>query len=513
MINPIQKYRKVTKKLAKALAKSDVYHWLVQYGYFPESYILPPCFCVAKHPSKLKIFFRISKKGKLSPKRTECINVHFPKTELTDRVFGIIHPEIHNDIAYHISANWSAIIKAIFPNDSRVTSYSFPIPIDVKNPGKIGSLRTGRMIYEFVGMIDSDIAAIAYSYTHIVKADIKSFYPSIYTHSIAWAIHGKKSIRKQSNINNFKLLGNRLDKLFQNANDGCTNGVSIGPVVSDLVAEIIATGADRIFSKKLTEEQIDCEVIRFKDDYRILAKSESDAKNAIKLLQAALKEYNLELSDDKTTISVLPDGLFREWVSMYHAANPKKKKFYRWKEFRELYLSVLRIDKTCPGTGVIDRFLSDIVTKNGRLKVRLKFKNLQKVISMLLMLATLRIKAFPKIIAILEAILRSPFEFAHQQFIVNHLESYLKNLAKNEERNKYLISWISYFLVSNGLAKNLSFKPKFKDIITRSIFNNRGLMFKDCKDFKMFLGCKNVGKKISMLEHVAVFDPPKVCLT
>jgi hypothetical protein len=32
MINPIQKYRKVTKKLAEALAKSDVYHWLVQYG-------------------------------------------------------------------------------------------------------------------------------------------------------------------------------------------------------------------------------------------------------------------------------------------------------------------------------------------------------------------------------------------------------------------------------------------------------------------------------------------------
>jgi hypothetical protein len=38
-------------------------------------------------------------------------------------------------------------------------------------------------------------------------------------------------------------------------------------------------------------------------------------------------------------------------------------------------------------------------------------------------------------------------------------------------------------------------------------------MFKECKDFKMFLGCKSVGKKISMLEHLAVFDPPKDCLT
>jgi hypothetical protein len=72
---------------------------------------------------------------------------------------------------------------------------------------------------------------------------------------------------------------------------------------------------------------------------------------------------------------------------MYHAAHPKKKKRYTWKEFRELYLTVLRIDKACPGTGVIDRFLADILSKNGRLKIQVGPYNLQKVLSMLLMLA------------------------------------------------------------------------------------------------------------------------------
>ena len=366
------------------------------------------------------------------------------------------------------------------------------------------------MIYEFLGMIDDDVAAVAYRYTHILKTDIKNFYPSIYTHSIAWALHGKRFIRKPANRYNYKLLGNRLDKLFQNALDGCTNGVPIGPVVSDLICEIIAVGADRVFSKKLLAANIDCEIVRFKDDYRILAKSESDAKSAIKLLQAALKEFNLELSDEKTTISVLPDGLFREWASMYHAVCPKRKAWYSWTEFRELYLSVHRIDKACPGTGVIDRFLADIVTKNGRLRVRVGLFNLQKVISMLVMLGTLRIKAFPKIVAILEAILLSPFGRLHQNLIVNHLESYLLQLAGDEERNKYLISWISYFLVSNGLEKMLSSKPKFKDIITRSIFNNRGLLFKDCKDFKLFVGCRSVSRRVTMLQHLDVFDPPRV---
>ena len=509
--SPILEYRNTTHQLVSSLHKNDVYHWLVEHGYFPESYILPPCFAVAKRPLNMRAHFKVKQNGKsYTVPRCECINVHFPKSELTDRTFGVIHPEIHNDIAYQIAQNWKTILKTLFPSDSVVTSYSFPIPINSKAPGRLGHLRSGRMIYEFLGMIDDDIASVAYQYSHLVKTDIKRFYPSIYTHSIAWALHGKKKVRKSNNIHNFKLLGNRLDRLFQNANDGCTNGVPIGPVVSDIIAEVVASGVDRVFSKYLLKNPIECEVARFKDDYRILVKSETDGRAVIKHLQAALKEYNLELSDDKTAIWTLPDGLFREWASMYHAVHPKEKERYTWKEFRELYLSVLRIDKTCPGTGVIDRFLADIVSRDRELKVEVGVFNLQKVFSMLLMLATLRVKAFPKVVAIIEAVLKSPFGAIHETEIVGYLGRYLQDLSKDEERNKYLISWISYFLVSNNLAKYLPFKPKYKDPITRSVFNNRGSVFNKSKDYKLFVGCRTIGKKTSMLEHLDVFNPPSV---
>lgn len=366
-----------------------------------------------------------------------------------------------------------------------------------------------RSIYEFLSMIDDDIAAVAYRYTHLVKTDIKNFYPSIYTHSIAWALHGKDYIRLPDNRNNYKLLGNRLDRLFQNASDGCTNGVPIGPVVSDIIAEIVASGVDRNLSMSLDKSPIDCEVIRFKDDYRILVKSESDGRTVIKYLQMALKAYNLELSDEKTAIWKLPDGLFREWASMYHAVQPRRKRRYTWKQFRELYLAVLRIDKVCPGTGVIDRFLADIVNRNGQLKISLAPFNLQKVLSMLLMLATLRTKAFPKVVAIIEAVLKSPFGLRHHTEIVEYLDGYLCTLSKDEERNKYLISWIAYFLVSNDLKKDLKFKPKYIDPITRSIYNNCNALFIDCKEYKIFVGCRTIGKKTTMLQHLDVFNPPQ----
>ncbi|SNX61326.1 Reverse transcriptase (RNA-dependent DNA polymerase) [Nitrosomonas ureae] len=510
-VNPLTEHRRVTKELARSLKKTDVYHWLCENGYFPESYVLPPCFKVVKRPIKPKLYYKIKSKGKqYKVDRTECINVHFPKTEYTDRNFGLINPFIHNDIAYHIARNWLFLVEAMIPNDSQVASYAFPVPIDSRNQGRIGYLRSGRLIYEFIGMVDKDITSIAYKYSHIVKADIKSFYPSLYTHSISWAIHGKKFIRQPTNLHNFNLLGNLLDKLFQNANDGCTNGIPIGPVVSDIIAEIVASAIDVKFTKGIKEAGIICEAVRFKDDYRILAKSESDAKRIIKILQFSLKEYNLELSDEKTSISILPDGLFREWVSRYHAVHPKKRRRYSWKEFQELYLSVIQIDRLCPGTGVIDRFLADIVSKKGNLKVGISEYNLEKVISMLLMLGTLRIKSFPKIMAILESVLQSSFGITHQEKIVEYLEQYLSTLSNEEERNKYLISWISYFLVSNNLHKLLSFKPAYKDPITKSIFNNRGNIFNHCSEHKFFIGCRTIAKKVTMLEYLDVFNPPKI---
>lgn len=159
------------------------------------------------------------------------------------------------------------MVDAMIPSDSIVSSYSFPIPVNRKKLGRMGELRSGRMIYEFITMTDDALATVAYRFTHIVKADIKNFYPSVYTHSLAWAIHGKRTIRhggKGKNRRDVKFVGNRLDKLFQMANDGCTNGLPIGPAVSDIVSEIVASAVDRVLSAELKRNHIECEAVRFR---------------------------------------------------------------------------------------------------------------------------------------------------------------------------------------------------------------------------------------------------------
>lgn len=496
-------HRVQTAKLARALDKKDVYEWLVTTGYFPEAYVLPPCFAVTKHPKYGKVYFTHTAK-KYMPRVTEYQQVHFPKTDYTDRTFGVIDPELHSDLAYTFASNWKTVLGAIFHPKNKVCSYSFPVPLDSKNPGSIGQLRSGRMIYEFIEMAENDIAAIAHRFKFLIKSDVKNFYPSLYTHSIPWALHGKTLIRKPANRTNYSFVGNRLDKLFQNSNDGCTNGLPIGPAVSDIAAELVMSAVDRQLSASIPADAV---VVRFKDDYRILVRSESDGRTIIKALQAALKDYRLELNDEKTQFHNLPAGIFRDWVSQYHAANRTPKQYYPFRRFKETYLSVVAIDRANVGCGVIDRFLADIVTKKYRLRVKLDKRTLPKVLSLLLMLGGLRTKAFPKVLATIESILQSPFGKKHIAEIAEHLADHLAQLSVRETENRYLIAWISYFLRANSLTSYIKAKYKYKDPIVRATYTSRFTLYKHCKDFQVFLPVKKAAKSMPLLKHLDVFKP------
>lgn len=168
---------------------------------------------------------------------------------------------------------------------------------------------------------------------------------------------------------------------------------------------------------------------------------------------------------------------------------------------------MVSIDKNNSGCGVIDRFLADIVTSKNKLRVKIDSRSLPKIISLLLMLGTLRTKAFPKILAIIEAILRSPFGSKHSENIEEHLSGFLNELSVREADNRYLLIWIIYFLRANGLDNRIKNTKKFSDPIVKSVLTSRFTTFDSCKDFKVFQGVKRAARQVSLLDHLRVFPP------
>src|SRR5665647_566177 len=256
-----KKHSTETKRLLKRVSKDNIAKWLLEEGFYPEQYVIPPCFRIKKFDLQVNPYYIVDNSGdqeKFDPEKSDLVKVSFPKSQLTDRTFGIIDPKLYHDMVWYLMNEWDLVIKTLFKSQNKIYSYSFPIPVSKKSDPILGHLRAGRMIYEYLEMAENDLVAEAYNYKFLLRTDIKNFYPSIYTHSIAWALHTKELIRKKGNRADFSnFLGLKVDRLIQSANDGCTNGIAIGPAISDLISEIVLSAIDTECSKIIDQKEID----------------------------------------------------------------------------------------------------------------------------------------------------------------------------------------------------------------------------------------------------------------
>lgn len=144
---------------------------------------------------------------------------------------------------------------------------------------------------------------------YLLRADISQFYPSIYTHTIPWALHTKKAAKAA--FNDMSLAGNVLDRELQACQFGQTKGIAIGPDTSLGIAELLLAPIDR----RLKDE---CQIlggVRFIDDIEFSFRGLADAEAALARLESMLYEFELQLNGNKTRILELPEILESKYVT------------------------------------------------------------------------------------------------------------------------------------------------------------------------------------------------------
>ena len=197
---------------------------------------------------------------------------------------------------------------------------------------------------------------------YLLRADIAQFYPSIYTHTIPWALHSKEEAK--ANIKNKALGGNVLDIELQACQNGQTKGIAIGPDTSLGIAELLLSRID-------TRLKEDCNIkggVRFIDDMEFCFQKLADAEAALARLEALLYEYELQLNSNKTSIVELPDVVESPYVTQIRVCIPKSDEAPR-SQWIDYFNTAFILAKEFPRDGVLRYAISAL--QNIRVKTEL----------------------------------------------------------------------------------------------------------------------------------------------
>lgn len=239
------------------------------------------------------------------------------------RPFALIHPALYVSLVYFLTSddNWNYLKKRFtkFCKNEKIECKSLPVISDSDNNN--GTPR----IPQWNLLVAQRSIELSLDYEYLIQTDISDCYGSIYTHSIAWALHGKSKAKKNRRRN--QLMGNVIDKHIQYMRHGQTNGIPQGSKLMDFVAEMVLGYADMELGKKIEASRIkDYHILRYRDDYRIFTNNPKDGEQIVKLLTEVLLDLGLKLKPEKTKVSsdVIQNSLKSDklaWILRKHREN------------------------------------------------------------------------------------------------------------------------------------------------------------------------------------------------
>ncbi|MDP3769962.1 MAG: RNA-directed DNA polymerase [bacterium] len=234
-------------------------------------------------------------------------------------------------------------------------------------------------------------------FDYLFHTDIVDCYGSIYTHSIAWALHEKDIAKKEKG--NKKLLGNQIDWQLQAMSNGQTNGIPQGSILMDFLAEIVLCYIDSLLTEKIKSNSIkrsDYKIIRYRDDYRIFTNNPQIAEQIIKELTDILNDFGMRINSSKTK------GLSNV---IHSAIKPDK---LAWKINENCYTDLQRelcaisvFSQSFPNSGQVSVSLKNFYDKIVDLNKKDINANIQVLISIVTDIAYNNPRTYPIAVAIL----------------------------------------------------------------------------------------------------------------
>lgn len=215
------------------------------------------------------------------------------------RPLELIHPALYVGLVDAITGTdaWRLICKRFdfFRGNPKVKCLSLP----VESPND--QTDRAELVAHWLQSVEQKSLELSLDYEFIIQTDIVDCYAAIYTHSVAWALHGKGVAKKKRHDKS--LVGNVIDGFLQDMHQGQTNGIPQGSILMDFIAEMVLGYADSELTKKLACDKEEYQILRYRDDYRIFVNSPQVGERILKCLTEVMIDLGLKLGPSKTGIS------------------------------------------------------------------------------------------------------------------------------------------------------------------------------------------------------------------
>jgi hypothetical protein len=270
-------------------------------GLFPET--LPPCFSSEDSKRAFRGLSKILSTRQFQKKRNAPpIPYDGTKHDGNRRLYSTPHPVPYFYICDFIGTNWKTFERQFKASDYSISSIR-PAIGDVARA----------IVVTPLSEVSTHVSKKIRHAPIILKADIAQFYPSVYTHTLCWAAHGKDRCKTNRTNNSKANRFNRLDFFIQNAQSGQTRGILVGPDAYRIVAEFLAVKVDHELAQR--SDSLVIGAARHVDDFYIGVRTEADAMAVLSILRESLYEYELHVNDLKTSILSGVTPLDDPWAS------------------------------------------------------------------------------------------------------------------------------------------------------------------------------------------------------
>lgn len=289
--------RKSYADLMNEISAKELYEGLLSYGLFSEK--LPPIFTSVgfyDYCQHMSTPFRDSWKQYIYYESMRNVNIPRP--------LGIPNPMAYQRLCRCLADNWDNLTRH-FSNQADQQMYKVSrIHIrKLRNSNTLFSMNYSN--WKIDGTPEPDLLI---GKRYLVKTDISTCFPSIYTHSIPWALVGKQFAKEHSQAKYKNEWYNEIDHYTQNCKNGETHGLLIGPHASNLLSELILTVVDKNLYDK------GWRYLRHIDDYTCYVESYEDGQKFLIDLEEELRNFDLALNFKKTEIRELPVASTERWA-------------------------------------------------------------------------------------------------------------------------------------------------------------------------------------------------------